>query len=92
MSFYYNIQKSCNFAKFLIKIPVKYFNSFSTILQHTPNFSIVIMISAKSSTNPQNLAEVEDTFVNRGRIPTESPFKYSPPFSIPFSPTFSLAK
>jgi hypothetical protein len=88
MSFYYNIPKSCNFAKFLIKIPVKYFNSFSTILQHTSNFFIVIMIRAKSSTNPQTLTEVEDTFVNRGRIPTESAFKYSSPFSS----TFSLAK
>jgi hypothetical protein len=52
----------------LIKIPVKYFNLFSTILQRNPNFSIVIMISATISTRPQSFIQLGRGHFQHGRI------------------------
>jgi hypothetical protein len=59
--------------QFLMKNRVKYFDSFVTISNPRPNLSYTKMISTKSSTNGESLTQFEDTFVNGGRIPTESP-------------------
>ena len=59
--------------QFLMKTLEKYFDPFFTIFHPSIKLPIVKMISEKNSTNPEILTQFEDTSVNGGRIPTESP-------------------